>query len=219
MMKKLNFDVYFITDSSFGWTHEQLAEMALRAGIKVIQFREKKMSTKRMFEIAKKLRKLTEDYDAILIINDRVDLALAVGADGVHVGQDDLPAEVVREIFDGIVGVSAHTVEEAKKAERYADYLGVGPVFATKTKKDAKEPIGIEGLRKIVQAVNIPVVAIGSINRNNVLDVLKTGVAGVAVISAIAGAENPEEEAKKLLEIVRNYLSSDSSDSSSSTSS
>jgi len=219
MMKKLQFDVYFITDSSFGWTHEQLAEMALRAGIKVIQFREKKMSTKRMFEIAKKLRKLTEDYDAILIINDRVDLALAVGADGVHVGQDDLPAEVVREIFDGIVGVSAHTVEEAKKVEKYADYLGVGPVFATKTKKDAKEPIGIEGLRKNVQAVNIPVVAIGSINRNNVLDVLKTGVAGVAVISAIAGAENPEEEAKKLLEIVRNYLSSDSSDSSSSASS
>ena len=214
MRRKLKFDVYFITDSNFGWTHEQLAEMALKAGIRVIQFREKKMSTKQMFETAKRLRKLTEDYDAILIINDRVDLALAVGADGVHVGQDDLPAEVVREIFDGIVGVSAHTVEEAKRAERYADYLGVGPVFATKTKRDAKEPIGIEGLRRIVQAVNIPVVAIGSINRDNVLEVLKTGVAGVAVISAIAGARNPEEEAKKLLEIVRNYFSSSSSASS-----
>jgi len=216
MVRKLKFDVYFITDSNFGWTHEQLAEMALKAGVRVIQFREKKMSTKQMFEIAKKLRKLTEDYDAILIINDHVDLALAVGADGVHVGQEDLPAEAVKEIFDGIVGVSAHTVEEAKKAERYADYLGAGPVFATKTKKDAKEPIGIEGLRKIVQAVDIPVVAIGSINRDNVLEVLKTGVAGVAVISAIAGAENPEEEAKKLLEIVRNYFSSFDSSSASS---
>jgi thiamine-phosphate pyrophosphorylase len=204
-LMKIDFDVYFITDSSFGWTHEQLAEMVLRAGIKVIQFREKNMSTKQMFETAKRLRKLTEDYGATFIVNDRVDLALAVDADGVHVGQDDLPAEVVREIFDGIVGVSAHTVEEAKKAERYADYIGAGPVFPTKTKKDAKEPIGIEGLRKIVEAVSIPVVAIGSINRNNVVEVLKTGVAGVAVISAIASAKNPEEEARKLLGIVRGF--------------
>jgi len=205
MKRKPKFDVYFITDSSFGWTHEQLTEMVLRAGIKVIQFREKNMSTKQMFETAKRLRKLTEDYGATFIVNDRVDLALAVDADGVHVGQDDLPAEVVREIFDGIVGVSAHTVEEAKKAERYADYIGAGPVFPTKTKKDAKEPIGIEGLRKIVEAVSIPVVAIGSINRNNVVEVLKTGVAGVAVISAIASAKNPEEEARKLLGIVRGF--------------
>ncbi len=104
MVRKLKFDVYFITDLNFGWTHEQFAETTLKAGIRVIQFREKRMSTKQMFEIAKRLRKLTEYYDAILIINDRVDLALAVDADGVHVGQD-LPAEAVREIFDGIVGV------------------------------------------------------------------------------------------------------------------
>ncbi len=202
----MKFDVYFITDSNFGWTHEQLAEMALRAGIRVIQFREKKMSVKSMFETAKRLRKLTEDYGATFIVNDRVDLALAVDADGIHVGQEDLPVEVVREIFDGIVGVSAHTVEEAKRAEKYADYLGVGPVFATKTKKDAKEPIGVEGLKKIVEAVRVPVVAIGGINRKNIERVLKVGVSGVAVISAIAGAKNPEEEARKLLEIARKYL-------------
>ncbi len=202
----MRFDVYFITDSNFGWTHEELAEMVLRAGIKVVQFREKKMSTKQMFETAKRLRKLTEDYGATLIINDRVDLALAVDADGVHIGQDDLPAEVVREIFDGIVGVSAHTVEEAKRVEKYADYLGVGPVFATKTKKDAKEPIGVEGLRKIVEAVKVPVVAIGGINRKNIEKVLEVGVSGVAVISAIANAENPEKEARMLLEIVKRYL-------------
>ncbi len=204
-MRRLRLDVYFITDSGFGWTHEQLAEMVLRAGVRVIQFREKRMSAKEMFEIAKRLRRLTEEYDAILIINDRVDLALAVGADGVHVGQDDLPADAVREIFDGIIGVSVHTVDEARRAERYADYLGVGPVFPTKTKKDAKRPIGVEGLRRIVKAVKIPVVAIGAINRDNVVDVLKTGVAGVAVISAIAGAKNPEEEARRLLEIVRKF--------------
>ena len=212
----MKFDVYFITDSGFGRSHEELAEMALRAGIRVIQFREKKKSTREMYEIAKRLRRITREYDAILIINDRVDLALAVDADGVHVGQDDLPPEVVREIFDGIVGVSAHTVEEAKRAERYADYLGVGPVFRTRTKEDAREPIGIEGLRRIVEAVSIPVVAIGAINRDNVLEVLKTGVAGVAVISAIAGAENPEEEAKNLLKIVRDYFSSSPSNSASS---
>jgi len=210
-MKRLRFDVYFITSSEFGWTHEQLAEMVLEAGVRVIQFREKKMSTKQMFEIAKRLRKLTYEYDATFIVNDRVDLALAVEADGVHVGQEDLPAEAVRDIFDGIVGVSAHSVEEAKRAEKYADYLGVGPVFGTKTKKDAKEPIGVEGLRRIVESVNVPVVAIGGINRSNVLEVLKAGVAGVAVISAIAGAKNPKEEAKKLLEIVRGYFSSSAS--------
>ncbi len=214
-MRRVRFDVYFITSSEFGRSHEELAEMVLRAGVGVVQFREKGMSAKQMFEIAKRLRKLTEEYGATFIVNDRVDLALAVDADGVHVGQEDLPAEVVREIFDGIVGVSAHTVEEAKKAERYADYLGVGPVFATKTKRDAKEPIGLEGLRRIVEAVSVPVVAIGGINRDNVLEVLKTGVSGVAVISAIAGAKNPEEEAKKLLEIVRSYFSSDSSSDSS----
>jgi len=202
------FGVYFITSSEFGWTHEELAKMTLEAGVRIIQFREKKMSTKRMFEIARRLRKMTEEYDATFIVNDRVDLALAVGADGVHVGQDDLPVEVVREIFDGIIGVSAHTVDEAKRAERFADYLGVGPVFGTKTKKDAREPIGVEGLRKIVRSVSIPVVAIGGINRSNVLEVLKTGVVGVAVISAIAGAKDPKEEAKRLVEIVKGYFSS-----------
>ncbi len=205
-MKIMKIGLYFITDSNFGRTHEELAEMVLKAGVRFIQFREKKMSAKRKFEIAKRLRKLTEDYGATFIVNDRVDLALAVDADGVHVGQEDLPAEVVREIFDGIIGVSAHTVEEAKKAEKYADYLGVGPVFATKTKKDAKEPIGVEGLKKVIEAVRVPVVAIGGINRKNIDKVLEVGVSGVAVISAIAGAKNPEEEARKLLEIVRKYL-------------
>ena len=215
------FGVYFITSSEFGWTHEELAKMALEAGVRIIQFREKNMSTKRMFEIARRLRKMTDEYGATFIVNDRVDLALAVGADGVHVGQDDLPAEVVREIFDGIIGVSAHTVDEAKRAERFADYLGVGPVFGTKTKKDAKEPIGVEGLRRIVRSVSIPVIAIGGINRSNVLEVLKAGVAGVAVISAIAGAKDPKEEAKRLVEIVEGYFSSSSgcSDSDSSSAS
>jgi|GEM_PF-422741 len=211
-LKLVNFimklDLYFITDSGFGRKHEDLAEIALKAGIRIIQFREKKMSTRNMFFTAKKIRKLTREYGATFIVNDRVDLALAVDADGVHIGQDDLPVEAVRDIFNGIIGVSTHNVEEAKNAEKYADYISAGPVFYTKTKRDAGKPIGIDGLRRIVESVRIPVVAIGGINRENILDVLKTGVEGVAVISAIACSKDPENAARELLDIVLRFKKS-----------
>jgi thiamine-phosphate pyrophosphorylase len=207
MNLKRYLDVYFITDSNFGYTHEELAEMVLRAGIRIIQFREKKMSTREMVETAKRLRKLTNEYDALLIVNDRIDVALACDADGVHLGQDDMPAEIAREIFDGIIGISTKNVTQAANAEKYADYIGAGSVFPTKTKKDAGKAIGVSGLAEIVRAVSVPVVAIGAINRNNVLDVLKAGADGVAVISAIAAAPNPEDEARALLEIVREFKS------------
>ncbi|WP_457550512.1 thiamine phosphate synthase [Archaeoglobus sp.] len=202
----MNIGLYFITSSDFGRTHEELAEAVLKAGVKFIQFREKETSVRKMFEVAKRIRKLTWEYSATFVVNDRVDLALAVEADGVHLGQDDFPYEVVREIFDGIVGVSTHSVDEAKKAEKYVDYISVGPIFRTVTKKDAKDPIGLEGLRIIVSSVKKPVVAIGGINKSNIEDVLKTGVKGVAVISAVANSQNPEKSAKELLEIVKKYL-------------
>ena len=198
--------LYFITSSNFGRAHEELAEEALKAGVNFIQFREKGMSIRRMYEIAKRIRNLTSEYSAKFIVNDRVDVALAVDADGVHLGQDDFPYEIVKDVFNGIVGVSTHNIEEAKKSERFADYISAGPVFKTETKKDARKPIGIEGLKKIVSAVNRPVVAVGGINRSNIEDVLKTGVKGVAVISAIANSENPERSARELLEIVKMYL-------------
>ncbi len=207
MNLKRYLDVYFITDSNFGYTHEELAEMVLRAGVRIIQFREKKMSTREMVETAKRLRKLTSEYNALFIVNDRIDVALACDADGVHLGQDDMPAEIAREIFDGIIGISTKNVTQAMNAEKYADYIGAGPIFPTKTKKDAGKVIGIHGLAEIVRAVSVPVVAIGAINRNNVLDVLKVGADGVAVISAIAAAPNPEDEARTLVEIVREYKS------------
>lgn len=197
--------LYVITTSEFGRSHEELAELALKAGVGFIQFREKGMSVRRMYEIAKKLRTLTSEYSATFIVNDRVDLALAVDADGVHLGQDDIPFEVVGDFFDGILGVSTHSVEEAKRAERYADYVSAGPVFRTDVKRDLK-PIGLEGLRKIVLEVGKPVVAIGGINRDNVEDVLKVGVKGVAVISAVAKSKNPERAAREILEIVKRYL-------------
>lgn len=193
--------VYFITDSSFG-SHEELAKKALDLGVRIVQFREKKMKDRERLRIAKSLRELTESYDAMLIINDRVDLAIACDADGVHVGQEDLPCEVVKEIFDGIVGVSVSSVEEALKAMKAkADYLGAGPVFATRTKEDAKDPIGIEGLKRIVEVAEVPVFAIGGLSVENVAKVLETKVDGVAAISAIAGTG-----AKDFIELVNKYL-------------
>ncbi len=193
--------VYFITDSSFG-SHEALAKKALDLGVRIIQFREKKMKDGERLKVARNLRELTESYDAMLIINERVDLAVACDADGVHVGQEDLPCEVVKEIFDGIVGVSVSNVDEAVIAmKKGADYLGAGPVFPTKTKEDAGDPIGIEGLKRIVEVSKIPVFAIGGLNVENVVKVLEVGVDGVAAISAIAG-----DRAKDFIELVNKYL-------------
>lgn len=177
--------VYFITDSRYG-RHEKLTEKALKGGVRAIQFREKNMSGKDLYLTAKRLRELTLEYDALLFINDRVDVAMAVEADGVHVGQSDLPYYAIREFFDGYIGVSAHTVKEAKAAERYADYLGVGPIFKTRTKEDAREPIGIKGLERIVRNVGIPVVAIGGITAENASELFRVGVAGIAVVSALS---------------------------------
>lgn len=191
--------VYFITDPKFG-SHEDLAKKALELGVRIIQFRDKKMEDRERYLVARKLRELTDCYDALLIINDRPDLAIAVDADGVHLGQGDLPLEVARDIFDGIIGISVHNVEEARKA-RNADYVGAGPVFKTTTKEDAKEPIGVSGLREIVKELTIPVFAIGGINVDNVVEVLNCGVSGVAVISAIAS-----DSAKDFIGLVNRYL-------------
>lgn len=196
--------VYFITDSRFG-KHEDLVEGALKGGVRAVQFREKKMNDREMYFTARKIRRITEDYDALFFVNDRVDIAMAVNADGVHVGQSDLPAYAIREFFEGYIGVSAHTIDEAKRVEKFADYLGVGPVFVTGTKEDAKEPIGIEGLKKIVDSVNVPVVAIGGIDTKNAGIVFESGVAGVAVVSAIAGADDVAVAARKFAEIARQY--------------
>ncbi|WP_456468330.1 thiamine phosphate synthase [Archaeoglobus sp.] len=204
MLEKMQ--VYFITDSKFG-KHEELAEKALKGGVRTIQLREKRKSARKIYETAKRLRALTYDYDALFIVNDRVDIAIAAYADGVHVGQNDLPAYAIRDFFDGIVGVSAHTVDEAKRAEMYADYLGVGPVFRTATKEDAKTPIGIGGLEEIVKNTKLPVIAIGGINETNAIDVLKCGVAGIAVVSAIAGKGDVTEAARTLLRIYKLLLS------------
>jgi len=197
--------LYFITDAGFGRTHEELAEAVLKAGVKIIQFREKKASTKSMVETARRISKLCDEYDALFFVNDRLDVALASYADGVHLGQEDMPASIAKELFDGLIGVSAENEREAVQAEKDgADYIGAGPVFETTTKEDAGSAIGLEGLKRIVDAVNIPVVGIGGITKNNAHLVLEIAD-GIAVISTIAASSDPEGEARQLLEIVEKF--------------
>ena len=182
-------------------TIEASVESALRGGTTVIQLREKDCSSREFYELGLRVKKITERYNAPLIINDRVDIALAVGAAGVHVGQGDLPCKVVREIVgpDMIVGVSAATLDEAVQAEEDgADYLGVGAMYATATKTDTR-PVSMEELLKIRAAVKIPIVVIGGINKQTLGNFKGTGVDGLAVVSAIVVQPDPEAAARELL--------------------
>lgn len=205
--KSLDLSVYVITDRRLAGDRSILdvVRAAIRGGATVIQLREKEATTREMVELGRALLEITRAAGIPLIVNDRVDVALAIDADGVHVGQDDMPAAIARRLIgpDKILGVSAETVEQARAAERDgADYLGVGDIYGTTTKPDAGPPIGIEGLRRIVQAVSIPVVGIGGINPDNAEPVIEAGAAGVAVVSAVMAAPDPEEATRRLREAV-----------------
>ena len=186
--------LYVITDEkvSRGRSHLQVAEAAIAGGADVLQLRDKEASGAKLFRIAQQLRKLTRDAKVPFIVNDRLDIALAAGADGVHVGQDDLPASVVRGILGPgkILGVSVDTVEEAVLAgEAGADYLGVGPVFEARgTKADAGRPVGVGRIARIRLHSSLPIVAIGGIDAENARKVLEAGADAAAVISAIVSA-------------------------------
>ncbi|HID47761.1 MAG TPA: thiamine phosphate synthase [Methanococcaceae archaeon] len=206
MKLKKKLKLYVITDRRLRDELESV-KGALEGGATAIQLRLKGVPTREMIQLGREIRKLTEDYDALYIVNDRVDVALAVDADGVHVGQGDMPVEIVKEMAPNlIVGVSASNLGEALQGEKAgADYIGAGSVFPTRTKEDAKL-LGLEGLKEIVRNVPIPVVAIGGINHGNVKEVLKVGVDGVAVISAIVGAEDIVEATRRMKEIVDLHL-------------
>ena len=203
MKHGIDYSLYLCTDRRLmtSPTIEASAESALRGGTTVIQLREKDCSSREFYELGLRVKKITERYNAPLIINDRVDIALAVGAAGVHVGQGDLPCKVVREIVgpDMIVGVSAATLDEAVQAEEDgADYLGVGAMYATATKTDTR-PVSMEELLKIRAAVKIPIVVIGGINQQTLGNFKGTGVNGLAVVSAIVAQPDPEAAARELL--------------------
>jgi len=190
---------YFITDSSLSRAGNiSDAKNALKAGVKVIQYRNKYASTKEMFEEALILKKICKD--ATFLINDRIDIALAVNANGVHIGNDDMPYCLVRKLLGKkkIIGVTVHNVKEAVKAQKMgADYLGVSPIFSTGTKKDAGIPVGIELIKKIKRFVSIPIIAIGGINLFNAPEVIEAGADGLCAISAVVIKPNVKKEIEK----------------------
>ncbi|WP_298537574.1 thiamine phosphate synthase [uncultured Methanobrevibacter sp.] len=206
-MKKedIDYSVYLVTDRRNKTDEEflNIIEEAIKGGTTVVQLREKTASTKEFYDLALRVKEITSRYGVPLLINDRIDIALAVDSEGVHIGQDDMPADIAREIIgeDKILGVSASTVEEAKKAEKdSADYIGSGAVFPTATKDDA-DSVSKEELKEIVDSIDIPVVAIGGITVENANTLKGSGIAGFSVVSAIMSAEDPKEASKKLKEI------------------
>ena len=206
MIKKdIDYSVYLVTDHRNKTDEEFLnvIEEAIKGGTTIVQLREKTASTKDFYELALKVKEITSRYDVPLLINDRIDIALAIDSDGVHIGQDDMPADVARKIIgdEKILGVSASTIDEAIKAEADgADYIGSGAVFPTSTKDDA-DSVPKELLKEIVESINIPTVAIGGITLENASLLKDTGIAGFSVVSAIMSADDPKEASKKLKEI------------------
>ncbi|WP_298404707.1 thiamine phosphate synthase [uncultured Chloroflexus sp.] len=203
----IDWSLYVVTDAglSRGRSHLAVIEAAIAGGATVVQYREKAAATRQMIAEAQALRELTRRAGVPLIVNDRLDVALAIDADGVHVGQDDMPAALARRLIgpDKILGVSTANLAEAMQAvQDGADYLGVGPVLATPTKPDAAPPIGMDGLREICRHVPIPVVAIGGINATNAADAIAAGAQGIAVVSAVVAAEDVATAARQLRALV-----------------
>ena len=195
-----------ITDQSIAQlSFEDMTLRALQAGIGWLQYRDKESSRRLIYEEAVKLRKITRNFNAVLIVNDHADIAYAVDADGVHLGQDDLPLLEARKIMkQKIIGISTHSMEQAREAEKGgADYIGFGPIFPTAT-KDAGTPKGLDMLSEIRRAITIPVVAIGGITCGNVRSVLEAGADAVAVASALLKG-NIGNNTKIFLDIIRLY--------------
>ncbi|UCF50723.1 MAG: thiamine phosphate synthase [Thermoplasmatales archaeon] len=206
MSNKLgNIDFYMITDSNF--TRNGVisdVKNALRAGCRIVQYREKNKSVKDMIREAKQLKKLCFKK-ATFLINDRIDVALAVDADGVHIGQDDMDFEIVKRLLgkDKIIGQTVHNPVEAFEAKRLGlDYIGVAPIFKTDTKIDANKPCGIEMIKRIRKKVNLPIVAVGGIDKKNVNDVVLSGADSIVSIKAVLNSDDVYNEIKDFIRII-----------------
>ncbi len=197
--------ICFITDRTVSsLSVEDQVKMALDGGVSFIQYREKEHSRRETFFMAERLRKITDGYDCTYIVNDHADIALAVNADGVHLGQDDLPLEFAKKIMeDKIIGISTHSLEEATKAaESEADYIGFGPMYHTTT-KNAGAPKGPEMLQEIRKNVEVPIVAIGGIGLESLEDVFDAGADAVAVASAILMSDDVPKAARAFVEAIQ----------------
>ncbi|MEG1642036.1 MAG: thiamine phosphate synthase [Synergistaceae bacterium] len=209
-LDKRQLTLYAITNRNWlnNSTMENDVEKALRAGVTILQIREKNITEEEYIERTQSLKKITEKFNVPLIVNDNIEVAIKSGADGVHLGQDDINSLSIRERIGEkmILGVSAHNVEEAKKAEEMgANYLGVGAVFSTSTKNDA-ENIPFGTLKEICDTVSIPVVAIGGITKENIKGLIGSGISGISVISAIFAEKDIEKATKEIKEEINKIL-------------
>ncbi|HEX9147356.1 MAG TPA: thiamine phosphate synthase [Candidatus Binatia bacterium] len=203
-----HFDLYLVTDRSQTQARDLLwvLECALDGGVKAIQLREKNLGGKELFLLAEAARKLTQHYRAALLVNDRIDVALAIGADGVHLGQTSLSTKTARELLGAqrLIGVSTHSPEEAQEAEAQgADFVVFGPVYFTPSKASYGAPQGLAALTKTVEKISLPVYAIGGLKPGNVLEAKRTGIRGIALISAIMSAPDPKKAAEEIIGLLR----------------
>ncbi|HVP97064.1 thiamine phosphate synthase [Methanoregula sp.] len=201
----MRFDLYVITDEANGGgrSHAEIARLACTGGADAIQLRDKCCRSRELCRIGREIREITKETGALFIVNDRLDVALACGADGVHLGQGDLRPDTARQLAPRpfIIGISVGNAAEAVAAvEAGADYVAVSPVFATSSKDDAGPGCGLSGLREIRAAVSVPVIAIGGIGRDNVAELIAGGADGIAVISAVAGQPDITAAARDLRE-------------------
>lgn len=204
---RLDHSLYCIITQKYcnGRTAVETAEELVRAGVKIIQYREKDKSKKEKYEDCLKIRELTRNAGVCFIVNDDVDIAIVVKADGVHVGQEDMPVKVVRELCGDnmIIGLSTHSREQALDAVRKrADYIGVGPIFPTKTKENVCDAVGLEYLDFVANNIHIPFVAIGGIKCHNLEEVIRHGARSVALVSEVISAPNIIERIRKIQSII-----------------
>ena len=205
-MKPEQLRLYLVTDRplSLGRDLDWIVAEAVRGGTTMVQLREKEADTRDFVALGLKLKELLTPLGIPLLINDRIDVALAVDADGVHIGQSDMPYAIARRLLgpDRIIGLSVETMDEVAEANALdVDYVAVSPVYGTPTKTDTAEPFGLEGLRKAAALSRHPVVAIGGMNERTAADVFAAGADGIAVVSAIRSAPDPCAAARRLLEI------------------
>jgi thiamine-phosphate pyrophosphorylase len=206
-LQSIDYSLYLVTDRGLarGRSTLDIVKAAVLGGVTCVQLREKECPTLEFIEQAMAIKIFLSAEGIPLIINDRLDVAQAINADGVHLGQTDMPLNMARAIVEDsmIIGISAESLEDAVEAEKGgADYLGVSPIYATPTKTDTAPPLGLEGLRQIRAAVNIPLVGIGGLNRDNAAEAIRNGADGVAVVSAIVAAEDPQAAAGELNQLI-----------------
>ena len=206
-LQNIDYSLYLVTDRDLarGRSTFEIVKAAVDGGVTVVQLREKHCSTREFIEQALAIKNFLKARKVPLIINDRLDVAQAVKADGVHLGQTDMPLEMAKDILSDsmLIGISAESIEDAIAAEKGgADYLGVSPIYATPTKTDTAPPLGLAGLREIRKAVSLSLVGIGGLNKENSAEAIRSGADGVAVVSAIVAADDPKAAAIELKQVI-----------------